>query len=60
MLAQLNKMVFSAAPHLCLGSAEAERRRQGHWSVADKTQAIHLHHGTALWTSLNWKHCFSC
>jgi len=51
MLADLNKMVFSAAPHLRRDWAEAQRRRQGRQSVAPKGHDARLWQGTTLWTS---------
>ena len=37
--------VYTAAPHLCLSWSEAQRRRQGHRSVATKTDGVRSRQG---------------
>jgi len=49
ILVERNKYVFSAAPHLCRGWTEAQRRRHGHQSVSLKTEDACLRQGTTLW-----------
>ena len=50
MLAELNKMVFSAAPQLRQDWTEAQRRRQGRQSVVPKAEDMRSQE-TAFWTA---------
>ena len=54
MLADLNKMVFSAAPHLRQGWTEARRRRQGRQSVALEARDARYDKGQHFEQLLNW------